>query len=59
MNNKLFWGFSIFAILAISYFLAPTAYEKSLTKSKIKNIMRFQIRFHEIMKSTVLQLRHL
>jgi len=36
-NNKLFWGFSIFAILTISYFLAPTAYDKSLTKSKIKN----------------------
>tara|TARA_B100001093_G_scaffold427542_1_gene421925 strand:+ start:502 stop:1992 length:1491 start_codon:yes stop_codon:yes gene_type:complete len=36
-NNKLFWGLSIFAILTISYFLAPTAYDKSLTKSKIKN----------------------
>ena len=36
-NNKLFWGLSIFAILTISYFLAPTAYDKSLTKSEIKN----------------------
>jgi len=36
-NNKLFWVVSIFAILTISYFLAPTAYDKSLTKSKIKN----------------------
>ena len=36
-NSKLFWAFSTFAILTISYFLAPTAYDKSLTKSKIKN----------------------
>jgi len=36
-NNKLFWGISIFVILTISYFLAPTAYNKTLTKQLIKN----------------------
>ncbi len=36
-NSKLFWAVSTFAILTISYFLAPTAYDKSLTKLEIKN----------------------
>ena len=31
-NNKLFWGIGIFVILTISYFLAPTAYDKPITK---------------------------
>ena len=36
-DSKLFWGVSIFVILTISYFLAPTAYDKPTTKQIIKN----------------------
>ena len=35
--NKVFWISSIFFVLIISYFLAPTAYDRPLTKDKIKN----------------------
>ena len=35
--NKVFWTSSIFLILIISYFLAPTAYDRPITKEKIKN----------------------
>ena len=36
-NYKLFWGIGAFVILTISYFLAPTAYDKPTTKQMIKN----------------------
>ena len=36
-NYKLFWGIGAFVILTISYFLAPTAYDKPATKQMIKN----------------------
>ena len=35
--NKVFWASSIFFVLIISYFLAPTAYDRPVTKDKIKN----------------------
>tara|TARA_Y100000389_G_C17419966_1_gene496115 strand:- start:12 stop:1502 length:1491 start_codon:yes stop_codon:yes gene_type:complete len=36
-NYKLFWGIGAFVILTISYFLAPTAYDKPTMKQMIKN----------------------
>ena len=36
-NYKLFWGIGAFVILTISYFLAPTAYDKPATQKMIKN----------------------
>ena len=50
-NYKLFWGIGAFVILTISYFLAPTAYDKQITKQMIKNQIlnryNIEIKFNE------------
>mgnify|MGYP003684597135 CR=1 FL=1 len=61
-NNKLFWGISIFVIFAISYFLAPTAYDKQLTKQVIKNQIfnryNLNIKFNEKITYSLLPRPH-
>ncbi len=50
-DYKLFWGIGAFVILTISYFLAPTAYDKQITKQMIKNQIlnryNIEIKFNE------------
>ncbi len=36
-HNKLFWGFGTLVILIVSYFLAPTAYDRPRTKQAFEN----------------------
>ena len=61
-NNKLFWGISIFVIFAIIYFLAPTAYDKPLTKQVIKNQIfnryNLNIKFNEKITYSLLPRPH-
>ena len=61
-NNKLFWGISIFVIFAIIYFLAPTAYDKQLTKQVIKNQIfnryNLNIKFNEKITYSLLPRPH-
>ena len=61
-DYKLFWGIGAFVILTISYFLAPTAYDKPKTKQMIKNQIlnryNIDIKFNEKISYALLPKPH-
>ena len=60
--NKLFWVSGIFIIIVISYFLAPTAYDRPRTKQmimdQIYNKYDFKIKFNEKITYSLLPRPH-
>ena len=61
-HNKLFWGFGTLVILIVSYFLAPTAYDRPRTKQMIKdqllNKYDITIKFNEKITYSLLPRPH-